>query len=532
MFEAIGCRNITSFERNVSDISPKIVHTAREYHRKNGSGCKVLDKPIIVCKQMVEVKEREFKLFFANKTNVNMSSYHIDKKTQLPILYLKDQKSALWEKFSAIYPDGIKRTLFMTHLQNGYHDDLGGLCLIYNDYAYQLFEDLIKLVSNKIMDKKMKNELTTQLEMLHHHLKKDYENELFVHNNGTTKHVDCINHCLLYAFGKCAEQYYSRCAACDQLFEIFATLSHALGHSHQTLFSEYQEKLTCYLAHQTRKRYLNAQFNVALDDLDNHEAVIVVDYKMCILPATARETKSEFFGKRDWTLHTTLIFQKKDNEKMEVQAYDHCWYEVEVRGWIFLEFGEAKTTVDSYHEMITHAIKRYVRIGCELTSGQDIENAIKELSGTSVAQIESDWNKNNNMILEKSWYTKSIEHDKTHNSPNPTSDQIGVDIEFLLKPGWTLKENQKMGNKGGEKHISKKVIQYLQAYFHAVHEKELDAEDISEVKTIKEWIGRYSASSKKEMSEKALEQSVIEESSFVHKRKDTENTIQNRAKKR
>ncbi|GBB88740.1 hypothetical protein RclHR1_15320004 [Rhizophagus clarus] len=140
-------------------VSPKTVHTAHEHHRKNGSGCKVLDKPIIVYKQMVEVKKKEFELFFADKANVNMSSYHIDKKTQLPILYLKDQKNALWEKFSAIYPDRMKQTLFMACLQNRrfkYRDDLGSLCLICNDYTYQPFEDLIKLVSNKIMDKKMK----------------------------------------------------------------------------------------------------------------------------------------------------------------------------------------------------------------------------------------------------------------------------------------------------------------------------------------------------------------------------------------
>ena len=37
-------------------------------------------------------------------------------------------------------------------------------------------------------------------------------------------------------------------------------------------------------------------------------------------------------------------------------------------------------------------------------------------------------------------------------------------------------------------------------------EKEISVEEIPEVKTIKGWIGRYSASSKKEMSEKALEE--------------------------
>src|SRR5436190_24290472 len=110
---------------------------------------------------------------------------------------------------------------------------------------------------------------------------------------------------------------------------------------------------------------------------------------------------------------------------------------------------------------------------------------------------------------------------------------------------WALKENQKMGNKGGGKRISKKVIQYLQAYFHAgnlnpkdrytaekmheslkelVNEKKLSIEDIPEVKTIKGWIGRYSASSKKEMSEKALEEN---EGSAHHEKVNAKNITYN-----
>ena len=156
------------------------------------------------------------------------------------------------------------------------------------------------------------------------------------------------------------------------------------------------------------KVYLNAQFNAILHELDDYGAIIIVDYKMWILPATARETKSEFFGKRGWTLHTTLIFQKDKNnpEKLDIQAHDHwssdtkqdawftasCfeavfmtinskprwikiisdngghyhnselmmiishwydWYNIEVRGWIFLEPGEAKTTIDSHHATVS-----------------------------------------------------------------------------------------------------------------------------------------------------------------------------------
>ena len=88
-----------------------------------------------------------------------------------------------------------------------------------------------------------------------------------------------------------------------------------------------------------------------------------------------------------------------------------------------------------------------------------------------------------------------------------------------------MKENLKLGNKGGGKRISKKVVQYLQSFFlagnlravdryspedmHTSLEKlavegELTLEEIPTVKTIKGWIGRYSASFKKEASERAL----------------------------
>ncbi|CAG8838579.1 15568_t:CDS:1, partial [Gigaspora margarita] len=85
-----------------------------------------------------------------------------------------------------------------------------------------------------------------------------------------------------------------------------------------------------------------------------------------------------------------------------------------------------------------------------------------------------------------------------------------------------LKENMKLGNKCVGKHITKKVLQYLQGFFlagnlktadryspedmHADLEnlakaRELTFEEIPSVKTIKGWIRRYSANFKKEASE-------------------------------
>ncbi|CAI2195700.1 708_t:CDS:1, partial [Funneliformis geosporum] len=98
-----------------------------------------------------------------------------------------------------------------------------------------------------------------------------------------------------------------------------------------------------------------------------------------------------------------------------------------------------------------------------------------------------------------------------------------LDQEFSHNKGWALKENLKLGNKGGGKCITKKVVQYLQGFFLAENlratdryssesmhfclkeltaEGELTLEEIPTVKTIKGWIGRYSVNFKKEVSEK------------------------------
>ncbi|CAB5358904.1 unnamed protein product [Rhizophagus irregularis] len=64
-----------------------------------------------------------------------------------------------------------------------------------------------------------------------------------------------------------------------------------------------------------------------------------------------------------------------------------------------------------------------------------------------------------------------------------------LEQEFSLKKGWALKENLKLGNKGGGKRISKNVVQYLQEELAA--KGELTLEEIPTVKTIKGWIGRH-----------------------------------------
>jgi len=238
-------------------------------------------------------------------------------------------------------------------------------------------------------------------------MKRTYENELTINADGTISHDDCIDHCLLYAFGECGESHSLRCQGCQEHFELFEFMKSYVGADEFSQYAEIRDRLQYFLAHQARKVYLNAQFKAALNQLDEDGAVIIADYKMRVLPQSARETKEAFFGKRGWTLHTILVFIKKSGKnKLIVRAYDHWstdtkqdawftassfeavfetirkkpkwirilsdngphyhnsqlmaivshwfeWYNIRVLGWQFLEPGEAKTTIDSHHASVS-----------------------------------------------------------------------------------------------------------------------------------------------------------------------------------
>lgn len=241
-------------------------------------------------------------------------------------------------------------------------------------------------------------------------MRRKFELELIIHSDGTTNHSQCINHCLLYAFGECSEAHYIRCTKCDEFFVLFEQLLQVLPNNYHQTIADYKERLTYFLAHQARKAYLNRQFKAELAKLDEKGALMIADYKMKILEKRTRETKSQFFGKRGYALHSILVFTKGNGAIAEVRAFDHWsldtkqdawftassfdavfemlnpkpewikifsdngghyhnsemmavianwyqWYFIEVRGWYFFEPGEAKSLVDSHHAAVSQSMQ-------------------------------------------------------------------------------------------------------------------------------------------------------------------------------
>jgi len=163
--------------------------------------------------------------------------------------------------------------------------------------------------------------LITELESIQHHLKREYEKDLKVDCLGYTYHVECLEHCLPYAFGQCTNSHISNCDQCNKISKWFHQLMQIMPNDLERIINN-RNKLQYYWSHQARKTYLNAQFNANLLSIDEEGAIIVVDYKMKILPKSAREAKSDFYGKSGWTLHSMLVYTKHNND-LEIQAFDH-----------------------------------------------------------------------------------------------------------------------------------------------------------------------------------------------------------------
>src|SRR5687768_9422085 len=84
----------------------------------------------------------------------------------------------------------------MARLASGryvYKQDLGGLCSIYNDYGYEVFDSLIELVEKNITQKAQKVSC----------FQKKYYSITYIY-----QYISIFfNHCLLYAFSECIQPY-------------------------------------------------------------------------------------------------------------------------------------------------------------------------------------------------------------------------------------------------------------------------------------------------------------------------------------
>ncbi|RHZ68667.1 hypothetical protein Glove_294g61 [Diversispora epigaea] len=389
----------------ILQVSNDAIRYARKHAHLYGVGGKAFKKPIITHENFSEEIQQQLQAFLLDKAHVVMSSYKTDSVTNEPVHYLKHTKETLWKKYHEQYSDGMQRTSFFTRLQDKkyiYREDLGGLCQTCQKYGYEIFSDLSKYIEKHVNQSLIQKRLLITVDNLKQFLKRDYENHFHITKSGMTFHNPYINYCLLYAFGNCTENHNQTCNECQELFSLFENIRSYIDSTNYEELEDLKNHLLYYLAHQTRKVYLNTQFNVNLLELDEKTVLILVDYKMKILPKTARETKNDWFGKKGWSLHTVMFTASSLHAVIE-----NLNPKPELIIVMSDNAGEAKTSIDSHHAQISHAINRYVHLGFDIQTGQDIENAIKGIRGTSVAHLQPNCDRGtgNNILLGNSnWF--------------------------------------------------------------------------------------------------------------------------------
>nr|CAG8640467.1 12107_t:CDS:2 [Entrophospora candida] len=124
--------------------------------------------------------------------------------------------------------------------QTGYDGKIRMLSIIASDFEYEELEQ------------KLKHQIIAELESIQRHLKREYEKELDVDCLGHTYHVECLEHCLPYAFGECTEPHLSKCNQCNKISEMFYQLKELMPNDIERI-DKNRNKLQHYWSHQARK---------------------------------------------------------------------------------------------------------------------------------------------------------------------------------------------------------------------------------------------------------------------------------------
>ncbi|GBC04846.1 hypothetical protein RclHR1_00590032 [Rhizophagus clarus] len=220
-----------------------------------------------------------------------------------------------------------------------------------------------------------------------------------------------------------------------------------------------------------------------------------------------------------------------NNGNLDIQAYGHwsedgtqdAWFTASCFNAVFTMMERKpkwiKVISDNgahYHNsqlttlIITHAIKRYVRVGCDLKEGSDIEAAIANLGGTSVARITPGHDEHAELVKAQYWrmdllfFTEFLK--PTSETSTPT---IPSSPWTMPKPYGLAKTRNKeqlclsTGNANKSDYYSEQDI--YNELFNLADKREIDRNKIPKTQTIKGCIGRYSRQMKKEAAEKASE---------------------------
>ncbi|CAH1766757.1 8865_t:CDS:2, partial [Entrophospora sp. SA101] len=349
--------------------------------------------------------------------------------------------------------------------------------------------------------------LIDEIDLSQRHLKFGYGKELRIDSLGNSYHVDCIQHCLPYAFGQCSQLHLETCAECKKLENLFATLVTLLPEETVILSENRGEDIVSAakgicgtsIANIEPNRSSEKKKKTSLPGISNwfeFRWPVEGEYAGYIC---ARSLPN--FGK--WKYFSPAIIQKQ--EKPTPTLSDHT---IPDSKWIIPM--PSNNTSNPSRWSISKIKEEMIKYNLEI----DNNSSRVELVALLREAID---NETKMKITETDAINDMNERDvKKRKSESNLSENVGkidnnndiIEVDYFVI-GWALKENQIYGKKGGGKQIGDKVKEYLQIYFlsgnmdrsqrfsakdmleeleERVKLGELTSEELPTIKTIEGWI--------------------------------------------
>ena len=100
------------------------------------------------------------------------------------------------------------------------------------------------------------------------------------------------------------------CNTCLMPFRIIDQMKKIVDNRHVGMLDDCILKIKLFIAHSIRSQNQNRRCEDVKNDLSNHQALIIMDFKMKCEPMFYREKSTQFYGKQGISWHGTLVLMK------------------------------------------------------------------------------------------------------------------------------------------------------------------------------------------------------------------------------
>uniref|UniRef100_A0A8W8NIJ4 C2H2-type domain-containing protein n=1 Tax=Magallana gigas TaxID=29159 RepID=A0A8W8NIJ4_MAGGI len=177
--------------------------------------------------------------------------------------------------------------------------------------------------------------LTTALKSLKMYLKSEYKFSVGLSSG-------CQDHCLKFALShptnvllqeECDHSHEEICGKCNILNEINSALFNEIQNIRTSDVAEELaltaekalEKISDWKAHILRTQNQEEGRYRALEELQPHQLLIIMDWAMKFLPALYREKQSDFFGQKGMSWHVSVAIFRAEDGSLKHKTFNHTF---------------------------------------------------------------------------------------------------------------------------------------------------------------------------------------------------------------